>query len=176
MDNTIEINKFEKVWENFLNLFRGAMIKESRKQSLSYPLAKLLLRDALLTWTSGYGLNSSWLEHLISEFPDKGELVKEIITKDIKLVELPISSNHENTIKTLVPICVGGVGYTVSSLMGLGMFGVATSTILPAAIAIPLTKSQISNAKGKNIEKTIEQYVIQLEKYKKSIESVLLAE
>ena len=174
---TIEINKFEKVWENFLNSFRGSLITQSRKQSLSYPLVKLLFQEASLTWTSGYGINCTWLDQLMNEYPEKGMIVKEILTKDMGIVELPVASyDNNNTIKLMASVGTGAIGYVISSFMGLGMVGVAASTILPAAIAIPIAQSQLSNAKSRNVNKTIDLYINQLEKYKNSIESVLLAD
>lgn len=168
--------KFQELWQDFVSSFKGNLLTESRKQKISYAIAKMALSEAVSTWTSEYTINGRWLYKLMQDEPAKGELVKEIFTKDITLTEVKSTESKSDSLKYLVPIGAGAVGYGVAHLAELATIGTACATLAPMAVAYPLTKKYLSNKKEKEEENIISSYVNQLNKYKESILSALLAQ
>lgn len=168
--------KFQELWNDFISSFKGSLITEANKQELSLGLVKIILSDAVSTWSSEYTINGRWLYKLMQDEPEKGKLVKEIITKDISLSEVkPESTNPEN-LKYIIPIGAGAIGYGAAYMAGLATVGTACSTLIPMAVAYPLAKTHISNKKSKEKERMINSYVDQLNKYKEAVISALMAE
>jgi len=168
--------KFQELWQDFVSSFKGNLISESRKQKISFAIANMALGEAVSTWTSEYTINGRWLYKLMQDEPAKGELVKEIFTKDIALTEVKPSGAKSDSLKYLVPIGAGAVGYGVAHLAELATIGTACATLVPMAVAYPITTKYLSNQKEKEEKNVINSYVNQLNKYKESIMSALLAQ
>lgn len=168
--------KFEELWQDFISSFKGNLITESRKQSLSFPIAKLALSEAVSTWTSEYTVNGRWLYKLIQDNPAKGNLVKEILTKDIALTEAKPKSAKSDSLKYIAAVGAGAVGYGISRALELETVGTACATLIPMAVAYPAAASYLTNQKEKAEKNLIESYVDQLGKFKESILSTLLAQ
>ena len=96
--------KFQELWDNFVSSFKGILITESSKQGLSFAIVKLSLSESVLTWSSEYTINGRWLYKLIQEEPEKGALVKEILTKDISLTEVKSESSNSDSLKYVIPV------------------------------------------------------------------------
>lgn len=168
--------RFQELWEGFIDSFKGDLLTESRKQNISFPLAKLALGEAVSSWTSEYTINGRWLYNLLKSNPAKGELVKEIITKDISLTEVKDNSSKSDGLKYLAPLGVGALGYGVARWFEMETMGTLISTILPMFAAYPIATNYLSNQHAKAQDSLINAYVNQLNKYKESIWSVLLAQ
>lgn len=168
--------KFQELWQDFVSSFKGNLITESRKQKISFAIAKMALGEAVSTWTSEYTINGRWLYMLMQDEPAKGSLVKEIFTKDITLTEVKPTRSKSDSLKYLVPIGAGAVGYGVAYLAELAKIGTTCATLVPMAVAYPLTTKYLSNQKEKEDENIINSYVDQLNKYKESVISALLAQ
>lgn len=167
--------KFQELWQDFISSFKGSLITESRKHAVQFPVAKMALSEAISTWTSKYTINGRWLYKLIQENPEKGGLVKEIITKDIALEEIKSASTNYDSLKYIIPLGAGAVGYGIARLTGLATLGTACATIAPMVIAYPIAKTYLSNQNEKARINLINGYVNQLNKHKESIMSALLA-
>ena len=166
--------KFQELWDNFVSSFKGILITESSKQGLSFAIVKLSLSESVLTWSSEYTINGRWLYKLIQEEPEKGALVKEILTKDISLTEVKSESSNSDSLKYVIPVGAGAIGYGVAYMAGLTTLGTACATLIPMAVAYPLTTTLLSNRKDKEKERIINGYVNQLNKYKEAVMSVLI--
>ena len=166
--------KFQELWQDFVSSFKGNLMAESRKQKISFAIAKMALSEAVSTWTSEYTINGRWLYKLMQDEPAKGELVKEIFIKDITLTEVKSTGTKSDSLKYLVPIGAGAVGYGIAHLAKLATVGTACSTFIPMAVAYPITTKYLSNQKEREEENIINTYVNQLNKYKESIISALL--
>lgn len=171
-----DYNTFERLWDDFLASYKGKLIHDSNIQGLSFPLAKLLLEESCLGWVSGSEMNALWLDNLCKESPRKAELIKEIITRDIALNEIPNNVESNNAYKYVVPACAGVTGYALAKFLGFGIIGTAVTTIIPVCIAHPIAKGRIAAQRDRKQQTDIDEYVRQLDKYKKAIEAVLLAE
>ncbi|RGN40159.1 hypothetical protein [Bacteroides oleiciplenus] len=171
-----DIQQFEKLWDGFVTSFKGDLIGQSRKQTLTYPLVKLIFSDKVLTLTSEYGSFGRWLDEVIRNQPRKGKLIKELLTKDMVLTEERLNNEISSGMKYVAVGGAGALGFIAAKGMALGMLSTAVLTLAPMAIVYPVATSYISTHKEKNIYTLIDAYITQLDKYKKSISSVLLAE
>ena len=171
-----DYNTFGKLWDDFIASYKGKLIHDSNIQGLSFSLAKLLLEESCLGWVSGHEMNAHWLDKLCKESPRKAELIKEIITKDIALTEIPNNGDLNNTYKYVVPACAGIAGYALAKFLAFGILGTALATIIPACISHPIAKGRIAAKRDRKQQTDIDEYVRQLDRYKKAIEAVLLAE
>lgn len=166
--------KFQELWDDFVSSFKGKLLTESAGQGISFVAAKLSLSDAVLTWTSEYTINGRWLYNLIKEEPEKGKLVKEIITKDISITEVKSECSNSDKMKYMIPLGAGVVGYGVAYSIGLATIGTVCATLLPMIVAYPVTATHLSNRRAKEEEKIINDYVNQLNKYKEAVMSALI--
>jgi len=167
--------KFQELWDDFVSSFKGRLITESSKQELSFAIAKLSLAEVVSTWSSEYTINGRWLYKLIQEEPEKGKLVKEILTRDISLMEVKSAYSNSDRIKYIIPLGAGAIGYGVAHLAELATLGTACATLIPMAVAYPLATTHLSNKKNQQKESVINSYVNQLNKYKEAVISALLA-
>lgn len=168
--------KFQELWQDFVSSFKGNLINEARKHNISFAFAKLALGEAVSTWMSEYTINGRWLYKLIQEEPAKGNLVKEIITHDISLTEVDSSKSNSDSLKLIIPLGAGAIGYGIAHLANLGLIATACATLAPMAAAYPITTKFLENQQQKAKQDTINSYVDQLGKYKESIISALLAQ
>ena len=169
-------NEFEQLWKDFTDSYKGALILQSKKQTLSFPLAKLLLEEELLSWTEDYGLKATWLKRLTQERPEKGLMVKDILMNEVKLTEIPATDTNASLWRIGGPVAVGAIGYGAAKLLGAQMLASACAAVIPALMTVPVVDSQLKSRKQKQVNETIEAYSTQLDKYGKSIVSTLLAE
>lgn len=171
-----DINQFERLWDNFVLSFMGELITQSKQLTLSFPLVKLIFTDKVLSLTSEYNIFGRWLSQLIQEHPAKGALVKDILTKDMALTEETMVKEIPLVSKYVVTGSAGAVGYIAAKILDMGMLGSAILTIAPMVVCYPTASAYISARKQRNVDDLIDAYVAQLEKYKKSVCSVLLTE
>ena len=177
MDILETTQRFEQLWEQFIATFKGSLITEARKQHVNLTLAKILLKDAAESWTADYGVNGVWLKHLKQDEPKKGELVEEILTHDLTLQDVKIAPpKPNNALKVAAPIGAGVAGLAVAKALSLGTVATATAVAVPAALALPIVNARMETAAAKRKQRIIDAYVQQIDKYKESIKSILLAE
>lgn len=172
----IQTTKFQELWKDFIDSFKGNLITESRNQEITFAIAKMALREAVSTWTSEYTINGRWLYKLLKSEPAKGELVKEILTKDIRLSEVGGAGSKSDSMKYFIPLAAGAIGYGIAHLAKFATVGTACATLVPMAVAYPVTVKYLSDRKDKYTESMINAYVGQLNKYRESIMSALLAQ
>lgn len=171
-----DINQFEELWGNFVLSFKGELITQSKQLTLSFPLVKLIFTDKVLSLTSEYNMFGRWLGQLTQENPIKGALIKDILTKDMTLTEETMTKEIPLVSKYVVTGSAGAVGYIAAKVLDMGMLGSAILTIAPMVVSYPAVSTYISARKRKDVDDLIDAYVAQLEKYKKSVCSVLLTE
>ena len=78
MRNT-EKEKFETLWSDFCTLVKGKLLTTAQKQTLSTPLAKLILKDAAGSWNDEYSMYGRWLHQLSQSDAAKAELVQDVL-------------------------------------------------------------------------------------------------
>lgn len=171
--NTTEKEKFESLWTDFIALVKGKLISIVAKQKLSTPLANLILSDAASSWNSDYEISGKWLSSLKGIAPPKAELVGEVLLKDMHFEEMDIKGELPTYYNYVIPAVGACAGYAISMYLDYGKLVQAASTIIPAVLLYPAVTTFRNRMNESNIDKCIEGYIAQLEKYKNSVISVL---
>ena len=184
MVNT-EKEKFESLWNDFSTLVKGKLITTAQKQSLTTPLAKLILSDAAGAWRDEYSTYGRWLQQLAKNESSKFELIKDVLINDMRFndVELPsVLPNYCDylvpTISALTYVCFltafcACAGYAISKFWELGTIANAAFVIVPALLTYPAVKQYRKTQTETAVSKTIDSYMNQLEKFKNSILAIL---
>lgn len=181
---------FVKLWEDFILSYKGKLITASNSREISFSSAKQLLSESSLCWTSGQEMCARWLRGLYEESPKRAELINEIITRDMTLNEVKVASSKGNISKIVIPVCVGIVGFaiakkifaikligtTITKMFTLRLVGAALMALVVALMAYFIVKGRLSAKHDRERFAIIDDYINQLDKYKKAIEDVLLAE
>lgn len=165
-------DRFEKLWDDFRTLVKGKLLSTAGKQTLTMPLANLVLSDAASTWTTQYEVGGRWLMKLTEEDAAKAGLVSDVLA-DMKFTEVTTGQPLPAFCNYAIPLVGAGVGLGVAELMGLGRVAQITSVALPAILLVPAVNSFRKYQTEKLREKAVSQYVEQLDKYKNSIISIL---
>lgn len=171
--NTTEKEKFESLWINFIALVKGKLISTIAKQRLSTPLANLVLSDAALSWNSEYEINGKWLSNLKEVAPKKAELVREILLNDMRFIEIDTKGELPTYYNYVIPAMGACAGCAISMYLGHGKLVQAASTVIPAVLLYPAVTMFRNRMNEINMDKCVEDYIAQLEKYKISVISVL---
>lgn len=172
MNNTNK-DKFESLWIDFVTLVKGKLITTAKKQTLSTALANLILSEAAAAWSSDYEINGRWIMELEKEDMSKCELIKEVLTKDMKFSEIIIKKELPDYYNYLVPTIGAGVGYASSCLLDFGKIAQIVSVIAPAIMLYPAVKMFRQNQIENNIAQNVNSYLEQLVKYRDSVLAIL---
>ena len=171
--NITEKEKFESLWTDFIDLVKGKLISTAAKQKLSAPLANLILSDAASSWNSEYEINGKWLTNLKGVDSKKAEIVGEILLNDMCFTEVDTKEELPTYYNYVIPAVGACAGCAISMYLGYGKLVQAASTIIPAVLLYPAVTTFRNRMNETNIDKCIEDYIAQLEKYKNSVTSVL---
>lgn len=172
MNNT-EREKFESLWTDFIALVKGKLISTAAKQTLTTPLANLILSDAASSWSSEYEINGKWLCNLKEVDPYKAKLVEDILLNDIHFDETDTKGEVPSYYDYVIPAVGACAGCAISMYLDYGKLVQAASTVIPAVLLYPATKIFRNRMNETNKAKCIEGYIAQLEKYRNSVVSVL---
>lgn len=172
MNNT-DKERFESLWEDFLTLVKGKLISTSNNQSLSTPLANLILKEAVSSWNSDYEINGKWMSDFKSREPQKADLVCDILLNDMKFGEIEVTKELPHYYNYLVPTVGAIAGLGISYFSGASKIIQAVSTIVPAVLLYPAVKMYGKRKNETNKKTNIDAFMQQLEKYKNSILPIL---
>lgn len=172
MENT-EKEKFETLWSDFNTLVKGKLLTTAQKQKLSTPLAKLILTDAAGSWNDEYSVYGRWLHQLSQTNSAKSELVREILLNDMSFTEIDTQCELPTYYNYVIPAAGACLGCVISMYLDYSKLVQAASTIIPAVLLYPAVTTFRKRMNETNKDKCIEEYIVQLEKYKKSVISVL---
>jgi hypothetical protein len=163
------INQFEELWEDYISSFKGSLISQTNNQPMSYHLAKRTLEEVTLSWLSEFDRRGRWVMRLEKEFPDKGDVVKDIIRNDISIKEIASSDSHVSASKYLLPAGLAAVGYFAAKLLAYNPIKTACLVLIPALISVPILNNHLKNRQKNKEDAIIDSYVNQLNKYKVAI-------
>lgn len=164
---------FEKNWDKFRSRLQGKIMVQINKGVFNLPSLNLALADCIEFWDSRHSEGGRWLDELEKALPDKANMVREILLKDMRFAEESDGGTQNNFLQYAVPAGSAIVGFSLAKVMGATEVIRAVCTIVPAAVAFPLTKNIISMADCNKKKEMIKNYLAQLEKYRLSIESIL---
>lgn len=166
-------NSFLKNWDKFRVRLQGQIMIQVKKGVFTYTSLNLVLADCVEFWDSHYSEGGRWLMELEKAFPEKAELVKKILLKDMKFSEESDVASKNNILQYAVPVGSAVVGFSISRALGASNIVQAVCTLTPAAVALPLTKNIVNSVDENKKKEMIDSYLSQLEKYRLSVESVV---
>lgn len=174
---TTTINKeFENRWNDFITTYKGSMIASVKNQEMTLAVAKALLLEAAMRWESDYDLCGKWLNKLVNDYPQKGKLVKEILLEDMMVEKPSERTDNTNAVRYGIPVGTGLAGIVAATLLSTGTATVVGAAVVGTALGFVISNGKVADMKEKRILGIIDDYVRQLEKYKNSIVSILMAE
>ena len=165
---------FNEHWNYFINAFRGKLKRSATKQQLTLPLAKLILTETALMWTSEYELAGRWLSTYCSEHPDKSEQLRQVLIDDMELADAKLSA----PLPSWMPIAVAGAG----GLTGLAVaryalsasrWVTAASALVPILILYPTMRQLLNRQAARATSTAINTWVSQLNKNKEQALAIL---
>lgn len=170
-DNDIET--FEQCWKKFMIRVKGKMMRHAQKQELTYSLLQLILKDASYSWNSNAEENGRWLMKYAEKNPQGGALIRQILLDDMAFTEISEKQENWEMLANAVPVAGAATGYGISSILGTGPVVKAIFTIVPAFLLYPAAKELGESVKNRGAEGYVDKYLGQLDKFKKSVISVL---
>ena len=172
MQNT-DKEKFKSLWSDFCSLVKEKLLSTAQKQSISAPLANLILSEAVSSWLSEYEINGRWLMKYKLKDEAKANLVQEVLTQDMKFAEVCLKSELPDYYNYIVPVIGAGLGYVTGNFFDLGKVAQVFSVLAPAVLLYPAVKMYRQNQAEANVEININLYMDQLNKFKDSVISIL---
>lgn len=167
---------FNTIWQDFADAFKGALINESRKHKLTYPAVQLIFSEQVASWTSEYEAPGRWLIELSNREPEKGALVRDILLRDMHIEDLGEEGSRSRIWEYAVPLAAAGAGFGAARFLGLNALWTTCAAVAPAVVLYPVMKRTVGSADTRRDSSQIEDYVRQLDKYRNSVESALMAE
>ena len=164
---------FMKNWEKFRTRLQGQVMMQAKKGILNHASLNLILADCTEFWDSDHSEGGRWLNELEKAFPQKAELVRNILLNDMKFTEEADAGSKNGILQLAVPVGSAAAGFSLSKLMGASTLIQAVCTVVPAAVAFPLTKNIVGTLDDNKRKDVIGRYIAQLEKYRLSIESIV---
>lgn len=172
MEKQLEL--FEKRWESFVNVVRGALSDDAQKEPLTLSRANMVLTKESASWQNDYTSNGRWLVDLKEWDKTKAREVENVLLKEMTFSDEPMPTKSKVP-KFIGAIGGGGVGYGIASVLELGTLGTTLSTILPAAACYVGGNMYAETQQKKMIARVLENYCLQLDKYKEAIIAILKA-
>lgn len=171
--NHTEKEKFESLWNDFLTLTKGKLMRTINKHSLSTPLANLILSETAGVWGVEYEVYGRWLKNLRENNSSKAKLISNILFNDMRFTEVKPRKEIPSYCKFIIPVIGAFAGYAITHHFEYSKLTQTISFITPAVLLYPIVQNFRKNQIEKNKEKLISQYLEQLEKFKNSILSIL---
>lgn len=167
-----ELETFNGLWESFATALKGALLDLSKKDELDLDHAQIALAEQIMSWQNDYTTEGRWIKKLISEDEAWGNLVKKILTNDMKFDELPKVQNKR--IGTILGAIGGGaLGYGVTAAADINSAAIIASTVVATAIGGVVGNGIDNKNKNQAIEKTINGYMEQLDTYYHAVVNAL---
>lgn len=173
MNNT-DKEHFDEQWSEFTTMVKGKLIAKAKKQTLSLPLANLILSDAASIWGSEYESCGRWLGNYSSFNPEKGGVIKQILFSDMAFSDLSTPTPIPDYFDYIVPAAGAALGYGAAYLLEGSKLMQVSSLLIPAVALYPAVKTFRNYQKEHIIEISIHQYLEQLNKYRDNILTILL--
>lgn len=167
-------DKFDGVWDEFITTFKSQLLKASDSVITEHNYVRLLLENSKSIFYDNTSRCGKWLEDIGKENPEKAEMIRKIIDKDMDID--PVKSEElSSSFKLAVPVVGGVAGYAIAKASHATTLGLVLSTAIPLAALYPVGAYCVNRYNMLKRESVIPGYVSQLDKYRKGIESVLLS-
>lgn len=164
---------FKKNWDKFVSRLQGQLITQARNGVFTPASSNLILADCIGFWDSRHSEGGRWLEEFEKEYPQKAEMVRNILLDDMKFEENSADDSKQEYLKYIIPVGSAAAGFAISKIAGANAIVQAVCTIAPAAAAYPVASNILHAADDNRKKEMIRNYLSQLDKYRVSIESIL---
>ncbi len=170
---TTDYERFEKYWKDFSDRLQGQMMTQANKGVFTFASLNLILSDCVGSWDSKYSGGGRWLDEYEKKYPQKAQMIRNILLNDMKFTEDSEGDTKNDYLKYIVPLGSAAVGLGISRGVGASNLVQAICTISPAVVAYPVTNNILDSTKDQKMKARISNYMRQLDKYRLSIESIL---
>ncbi len=165
--------EFEKYWKKFITQLQGQIMTQAQQGILIHSALNLTLADCVGFWDSKYSEGGRWLDKYEAQYPKKADMIRDILLKDMRFTDEGEYTSKYNALRYLIPAGSAAAGFAISGFSEAGMLARAACTILPAAVAYPITTNILNMKADDEKKELIQAYMKQLDKYKLSIERIL---
>lgn len=165
---------FKKNWDKFIVRLQGQMITQARNGVFTQASSHLILADCIGFWDSRHSEGGRWLGKFEEEYPQKAEMVRNILLNDMKFEENSADDSKQGYLRYIIPVGSAAAGFAISRIAGANAVVQAVCTIAPAVVAYPVADNVLHAADDNRKKEIIQNYLSQLDKYRVSIESILL--
>lgn len=165
---------FEKNWDKFIARMHGQLIKQARDGVFTLASSNLILADCSGFWDSRHSEGGRWLEKFEKEYPQKAEIIRNILLHDMRFAENSVGDSGQEYLKYIVLVGSAATGFAISKIVGANAIVQAVCTIASAVVAYPVVNNVIHAVDDSRKKKMIQDYLSQLDKYRISIESTIL--
>lgn len=169
-----ELDKFDALWQSFMDAVKGALRKAAVDGTLDYGRAKAILAERALCWQNAYDSEGRWVASVVKEDPEKGKKIRKILSSDMEL--------HEEKLEkpTIMPQAIGGlgagvIGYGVAHTLGMGTVATIATTALPLAAGAIAGNVYANRRRSEAINQVVNAYADQLQSYYHSVLALLNA-
>lgn len=167
-------DSFKKNWDKFFIRLQGQLLTQSRNGVFTLASSNLILADCVGFWDSRHSEGGRWLEGFEKVYPQKAEMVRDILLNDMRFEKISGDGSGQEYLKYLIPMGSAAAGFAVSRIAGANVIVQAVCTIAPAMAAYPVADNVLHAAENNRKKEMIQNYLSQLDKYRVSIESILL--
>lgn len=164
---------FLRNWDKFEARVRGRLIQQSDQQAMSHPYAKLVLSDAAGDWSSGYDEGGRWLSAYMKDHPDHGAAIAQILTKEMTFTEPDPPFEIPEVLNYAIPVAGAAAGLGIAAALGAGTVIKTVSTLVPAALLYPATKTVGNSVNEKSRIELVDAYMAQLQQYRDAVLDLL---
>lgn len=165
--------EFEKYWKKFTTQLQGQIMQQAQKGMLIHSSLNLILADCAGFWDSRHSEGGRWLDRYEAEYPEKADMIRNILLKDMRFTGEEENSSKYGALKYIIPAGSAVAGFAVSGGFGASNLVRAACTIVPAAVAYPVMTNIMKMKAEDGKKELIRAYMNQLDKYKRNIESIL---
>lgn len=167
-------NDFKKNWDKFIVRLQGQLITQAKNGVFTPASSNLILADSIGFWDSRHSEGGRWLDGFEKEYPQKAEMVRNVLLNDMKFVENSADASKQDYLRYIIPMGSAAAGFTISKIAGANAIVQAVCTIAPAVVAYPVASNVLHAADNNRKKEMIQNYLSQLDKYRISIENILL--
>lgn len=166
---------FQACWTKFADQLKGRMILQAKKETFNYTMLNLILADCTEFWDSHSSEGGRWLEHYEKRNPQKCSIIRDILVRDMKFRDTSENVSNNEIVKYALPVGSAIAGFVLSRNAYAGKKVLqALCTAAPAAITYPISNEIVDTAREKKKKRIIQRYLEQLDRYKISVENILL--
>lgn len=172
-----DVSKFNEYWDDFVTSVKAELYK--KEQPISIAAANLALTDAADMWFSESEGCARWLRKFKSQSPEAGKDIEEILAHKITISAIKHKTAKSKSLEYGFP-AIGAIVGAASYFLEYSESNVVRAAVSAISAAVLFSLLHFGVKKYESIkqqslnDKILEQYIMQLDSYKKRIISIIL--